>query len=478
MTENRKLGFSCKFSYGVGQLAWAAKDTCFQFFLFFYYTQLLGLSAFLAGTAALLALIADAISDPIIGQMSDSYRAGKWGRRHPFMLVAVLPFCFSLIAIFNPPAELSQLGLFIWYLVAAITVRTFLTLFSVPHMALGAELTNDYTERTSIVVYRTLLAYAGGLSIQIIAWFFLIPIAAATGNEAEGFRNVGYLAAAIGFIGMVYAIHGTRKHIPHLLKTSTRQQSQPWHYAFTHLVDLLRVKSVRILLLGGLVISVAGGLSNTLLIHVNTFFYGFSSNQIGVFMLCVLLALFPASWLALKGTHFLGKPKTLILLISAATLLGPVPVMAHLFGLTPPSGSSALLLIVCSFIVLQQSFYIGHINVVSSMLPDVADELATVSGLRQEGLLNSAVMLTQKMTFGLGTFLAGLTVELAGFQGDTRVEDVSDSMITGLAWVYGPGVALLLLLAVFVYSHYRVNKDRYLEIRAQLDGRAYEKNDV
>ncbi len=475
MTKNRKLGFSCKFNYGLGQLAWAAKDSCFQFFLFFYYTQLLGLSAFLAGTAALLALIADAISDPIIGQVSDSYRAGKWGRRHPFMIVAVLPFCFSLIAIFNPPAELSQLELFIWYLVAAITVRTFLTLFSVPHMALGAELTNDYTERTSIVVYRTLLAYTGGLSIQVVAWFFLIPIAAATGNEAEGYRNVGYLGAAVGFIGMVYAIYGTRKHIPDLIKTSERQQSQPWHYAFTHLVGLLRVKSVRVLLLGGLLISTAGGLSNTLLIHVNTFFYGFSSNQIGVFMLCVLLALFPASWLALKGTYYLGKPKTLIVLISIATLLGPVPVMAHLFGLTPPSGSGALLLIVCSFIVFQQSFYIGHINVVSAMLPDVADELAVLSGLRQEGILNSAVMLTQKMTFGLGTFIAGLTVELAGFQGDTRVADVSDSMLAGLAWVYGPGVALLLLVAAFVYSHYSVNKTRYLEIRAQLDGRVHEK---
>lgn len=66
-----------KISYGLGNLSLSAKDICFNFFLFFYYSQMLGLSASMAGLAALLALIADGISDPIIGQVSDNYRNGQ-----------------------------------------------------------------------------------------------------------------------------------------------------------------------------------------------------------------------------------------------------------------------------------------------------------------------------------------------------------------------------------------------------------------
>ena len=78
------LPIRTKFTYSLGQFSWAAKDTSFHYFLFFYYTQFLGLSASLAGLAALLALTADAISDPVVGQVSDNWRGGKWGRRHPF----------------------------------------------------------------------------------------------------------------------------------------------------------------------------------------------------------------------------------------------------------------------------------------------------------------------------------------------------------------------------------------------------------
>ena len=186
-----QLPFRTKFSYSLGQFAWGAKDTSFHYFLFFYYTQFLGLSASLAGLAALLALVADAISDPIIGQVSDNWKGGKWGRRHPFMAAAIVPFPLFLIAIFNPPEGLSQQLLFAWYLGNAIIIRTFLTLFTVPHLALGAELSEDYEERTSIATFRNLMGYTGGLSIQVIAWFVLIPAATAAGMVATGYRNVG-----------------------------------------------------------------------------------------------------------------------------------------------------------------------------------------------------------------------------------------------------------------------------------------------
>ncbi len=463
------LSFRGKFTYGLGQFAWAAKDTSFHYFLFFYYTQLLGLSASLAGLAALLALVADGISDPIIGQLSDSWKRGKWGRRHPFMIAAVVPFCLSLIAIFNPPAELSQNALFAWYLGWAITVRTFLTAFTVPHMALGAELTDDYADRTSVSIFRNILGYVGGLSIQVTTWFVLIPMATAAGALASGYRNVGYLAAAIALVGMVVAIIGTRDRIPYLVETSSAQQNRPWYFAFKDVLSLLKQQSARTILLGNLVVVTGIGVGNTMLLHVNNFFYGFSSEQMGVFMLGIFLALLPASWLAVQGTRLLGKPRAVVIFLAMFGLIGPIPVLAHLYGFTPAVGSTALLVFVMCFAVLHQSFYIGYINVLMAMLPDVADELETENGLRQEGILNSALMLTQKVTFGLGAFFAGITIDFAGLEGVQDIAEVTTEMMTRLAWIYGPGLGLLAIPAVLVYSRYRIDADRYQEIRAQLD---------
>jgi len=455
--------------YSMGQLSWSAKDTAFHYFLFFYYTQFLGLSASLAGLAALLALCADAISDPIVGQVSDNWKGGKWGRRHPFMALAIIPFPLFLIAIFNPPENLSQGLLLAWYLGNAIMIRTFLTLFSVPHLALGAELSEDYEERTSVATHRNLMGYVGGLSIQVIAWFVLIPSAAAAGMIAAGYQNVGYVAAAIAFVGMIAAFFGTRDRIPHLVQTTAAQQERPWYYAFGDVFNMLRRSAAaRVYLCANLVLIVAVGVGNTMLLHINTFFYGFNSQQTGIFMLCIFLCLLPAAWLAKNFVHLFGKERGMTRLICCMGVIGPIPIMAHLYGLTPPVGSTGLLIVVCSFIVLHQSFYIASINIGGSMVPDIADDMALQTGMRQEGIINSGIMLTQKMTFGLGAFFAGIAIDFAGLEGVTEASQMTGEMMSRLAWVYGPGLMAISFIVALIYTRYPLTRARLAQVREQL----------
>jgi GPH family glycoside/pentoside/hexuronide:cation symporter len=90
----------------------------------------------LAELAAFLALTADAITDPMIGQISDRWHS-RWGRRHPFILAGALPFGLALAILFNPPGDLSQYDLFGWMLGWSVIVRLMMTLFYVPHLLLG-----------------------------------------------------------------------------------------------------------------------------------------------------------------------------------------------------------------------------------------------------------------------------------------------------------------------------------------------------
>ncbi|MDJ0877953.1 MAG: MFS transporter [Halieaceae bacterium] len=457
-----------KFGYSLGQFAWASKDVSFHYFLFFYYTQFQGLSPSLAGLAALLALVADGISDPIIGQVSDNWGRGRLGRRHPFMMLAILPYLVCLLAIFNPPDALAQGALFAWYLVFAILVRSFLTLFTVPHMALGAELADDYIERTRIATGRNIMGYIGGLLIQVAAWFVIIPAATSAGDAGDGYRQVGYMAAALALVGMLAAWFGTQGRIPYLRQISEDQQQRPWWHAFKDVLALFQVHSARIMLLGGFLLVLKVGLANTMLLHVNTFFWGLSSEQIGVFMLSVFLALFPAAWLATRGTAHYGKRNAMVTFVVAVALTHPLLVVAHLFGLTPPTGSLGLLMLVCLMVAINQSFSIAAINVTAAMLPDVADELELHTGRRQEGILNSGIMLSQKVMFGLGTFFAGLIIEYVGIAGITDIAEVTPEMFQRLGWVYGPGLSAISLAGAWVYTHYGLDRKRLETVQSQL----------
>jgi Na+/melibiose symporter-like transporter len=116
------LGRRHKLAYGVGQIAEGLKNGAFETFLLFYYNQALGLPGTLSGAALMIALIFDAVTDPLAGSLSDSTRS-RFGRRHPWMVAAALPLGLAMFALFSPPAGLGTWGLFAWLTVGAISVR-------------------------------------------------------------------------------------------------------------------------------------------------------------------------------------------------------------------------------------------------------------------------------------------------------------------------------------------------------------------
>jgi len=115
----------------------------------------------LAGLAVTIAVVFDAISDPMIGSISDRWRS-KLGRRHPFLFVAPIPLGLCFFAIYSPPDFLQQTGLFLWFTFFTISLRIALTFYLVPHLAFGAELSDDYRERTVIMSYNSVLGMVGG----------------------------------------------------------------------------------------------------------------------------------------------------------------------------------------------------------------------------------------------------------------------------------------------------------------------------
>jgi len=204
--------------FAAGQIPEGVQSTSFGFFLLFFYNQVLCLSGFLASLAIVIALLVDAVSDPVIGSWSDGVRY-RWGRRHPFMYAAAAPFAICFYLLFSPPAGLTETQVFIWLVVFSVLTRTTQSVYSIPHTSLTAELSTDYHERTLLSSLRSLLQSVGTLMVFLIGLqiFFGATPEYPNGqlNPAAYPRFAGMFSIVI-FVGVLLTVYGTHSHIPYL----------------------------------------------------------------------------------------------------------------------------------------------------------------------------------------------------------------------------------------------------------------------
>ncbi|MEI9931917.1 MAG: MFS transporter [Rhizomicrobium sp.] len=169
-----------KIFYGLGSIAFGVKDNGFQTILLPFYNQVMHLPPQLVGAALAIAMIFDAIFDPIVGNFSDHLRT-RWGRRHPLMYASALPVAISYLLLWNPP-HWSQGALFAYLVIVAVVTRTFITFYEIPSSALVPELTADYDQRTSFMSLSHLLRLVWRHD-DASAGLFGIPT---TGCDAQG----------------------------------------------------------------------------------------------------------------------------------------------------------------------------------------------------------------------------------------------------------------------------------------------------
>ena len=226
--SKRKLPIRIKLFWGVGQIGEGVKNSAFNSFLLFYYNQILGVSATLTSIALAIAIIFDAISDPVAGSLSDRFQS-RWGRRHPFMFASAAPLGITLFLLFYPPAGMSELFYFGWVLVFAISVRTFLTLYQIPHLALGAEMATDYNDRSALFSFGLLFGAVAGYGFYFTMLTFVFPPQEGLANgmyNPDGYPKMALAAGTTAFVAIMLCVWGTRSEIPRL--TAAVQSDEPF----------------------------------------------------------------------------------------------------------------------------------------------------------------------------------------------------------------------------------------------------------
>ena len=213
------------FTYGIGTIAIGIKNSLLGTFLLLYFNQVLGLPAVLVASALAVALVVDAISDPIVGIWSDRVRT-RWGRRHPFIYVAIIPFTLSYYFILQNPGsisagEITESELFVRLVFLLIIMRLSMTFYEVPRGALQPELTKDYDQRNQISGIGMAFGWIGGAGMASIAYaFFFVETPDFMGASAflrpEAFQQLAFWGGLSLFISAVISNVGLHKHIPNL----------------------------------------------------------------------------------------------------------------------------------------------------------------------------------------------------------------------------------------------------------------------
>lgn len=456
-------------AFGFGAIASGVKNHVFGGWVLVYYNQVLGLDPALAGLALALALVVDAITDPLVGVWSDRMRT-RWGRRHPFMYAGILPFAVSFYALLQPPADLSQNGLFVRLLCLAVAVRVSMTLYEIPRGALGPELTKDYDQRTQLVGWSTSYGWFGGAGFAWLTLAFLLPETAEyQGSRAylnpDGYRDMAWIGGVIIFTTGMISTLGLHRHIPalHVPEDDSATGFSPRKLG-REIVETLSNRSWLMLFAAGLVFALYVGLHSNTDRYYDLYFWQWTPEYVQVFPVVHMFIAISCGLLAYPLTRGRDKKRTAIGLFLLSATLGPLPVVLRLLdplvsvALFPANGTVVLwwlLLLHGAFLV---SLTVTGFILVGSMTADIVEESQRQTGRRSEGLLTTGPALVQKMVSAGGVLIVGLLLSAFGFSVPNPSVESMQEPIRNLAIFHVVLSLSLPWISIWLVSKYTITR--------------------
>ena len=187
----RKVPLGTTIAYGMPGLGAGYMYLLMSLYVMKFSTDVLLIAPAVMGVIFSISRIWDAVSDPIAGYLSDR-TTFKFGRRRTWMLISFIPISFGFLAVFSPPESMQGQSLDLWMMIAILSFYSAITLLNVPHMALGAELSEDYHERTRLFGIRH-IGFTLGSILALVSMSLLIS----EENNPDG--DIRQLAGSLAF---------------------------------------------------------------------------------------------------------------------------------------------------------------------------------------------------------------------------------------------------------------------------------------
>lgn len=431
----------------------------------------LGINPALVGTLQAIPRLTDAITDPIMGYISDKTRS-KFGRRRPYIFVGAIMVGLIFALMWQLPPGNTEMFYFWFFLIGSIIFYLFYTMFATPWVALGYELTSDYHERTRLMGVMNFMGQFAWISLP---WFYAImENDRLFSDSVEGARTLAIIIGVfVAVVGIMPAIFLKEKFVAAVDEKSGKEKISMLEGIKNNVADFLKglvttVKRPEFLklcagtffLFNGIML--VGAFSSYITIfYVSGGDTDMGAKYMGLFgtinTAATLGAIVVVTWISAR----IGKRKTFIIATSI-TMFGS---LLKWFCYDPMAAWKVLLPAPFMAVGMGALF-----TLMGSMIADVCDLDELETGERREGMYGSIywwmVKLGMALAFGLSGFLlnaTGFDVEMLGAQSsDTffwmRVIDVLVPAVTAL-------------IAIFAVASYKITEERSFEIRTELEKR-------
>jgi GPH family glycoside/pentoside/hexuronide:cation symporter len=446
---------STKLAWSSGALADVMMANVMTYLALPIYNIALGVDPRFIGWAMGLPRVWDAISDPILGNISDNTRT-RWGRRRPFIFVGAILSGIFFAALWMPPVKFNTTAMGYYFLVTSFFFYTAYTIFVVPWSALGFELTTDYNERTRVQAYRTFIQALGGLLLGTL-WWLAIKIGGDQDHVVDGVRVVGLIFGVYIIItGMLPAIF-------------CKEQGSAMNQKKISFLSALATtaKNKTFLLLGAIMFFLLTGLFlvNSFGNYINIS-YVFNGNIEGVAKLGMIANfVFQATGLALVplvaflGVRF-GKKKILLLGLSSVFLA----YFTTWFLYTPKAPYLQLV----SLALMAPGLSCVWV-LTSSMLADICDVEEYNTGLRREGMYGAMFSWVIKAGIALTLVGSGYMINISGYDSTLEMQTEQTILLMRLMYMIVP--AVFIGISIVLVCFYPLTREKVEQIRLELDAR-------
>jgi len=452
-----RVSLSTKIGYGVGDFGANLVFQVLLFFLMYYFTDVLGIKPEVAGIIVLASKSWDAVSDPLMGTISDKTNS-RWGKKRPYLLFGSLPAAIAMLLLFYSPnfsgsEEAIMRMRIIWGLLTYILFCTTITIVNVPYASLTAAMTRDSHERSVITGYRQSFGIVGTL-VAAGATLPLVELLGG-GDPIIGFRMLGLCYGSVLVVVTLIAFGSTRERVTDLGGGPGKEMKLS-QYALT----VVKNRPFMILLVGTLMYMLAMNTIASVLVYY--FKYNLDAEKLIAF---ANLGIFIPALLSIPLFIYIGKKTSKKFAYNTGMgIVGAILVVLFFFA------EKSLVL---TFICLAVAGIGLSTNWLSpwAIIPDTVEYSEWKLGIRNEGILYGAFFFVFKFAGAMGGFVVGKVLDFMGYIAN---QPQTDRSLLGIKLLFTLIPLCFIIMGMIILSFFPIDAKKHREMIDEIEKRKAE----
>jgi oligogalacturonide transporter len=447
-SEGRPVRVRNLAAYGLGDIFGGGSFLIVNMFFLFFLTEVVGLSPIYAGIVFSFGKVWDAVSDPLMGYLSDRTRS-RFGRRRIYFLIGIVPIAVSFVLMWLPPPSEGDLFNVAYYAVAYVFFSTVVTMVMVPYSALNAEMSTDYDVRTRLSGARILFSEIASLVAATIPSLIIGSFE----SQEQGHFVMGLVFGVVFALPWIFVFLGTWE-LPY---GSSEEEPFSLKRAFADFASLLQNRSFRI--------------------HILMYLFAFTAMD----CLMILFKYYlhwnigrPDLFALSMGSLMLAQISMIAFYVFLANRKGKG--YAYRVGLTlwstgmilslflDETGAVGPLLLVCALIGAGLS---AGAMIPWAILPSVIDVDEMITTRKRAGIYSGAMTLVRKLVQGLIAAPAiAIALDLIGYV--ERSPSQPESVLSGLKWLFFTAPLVCIVLGIGVSFLFRITPETHAVLKREL----------